>query len=55
MKEFKQIHGTQPKVEPIELNYDTVYIRDNIVRDGNGWVYDEKQYDLKEYLSLIIP
>lgn len=55
MIEYKQIHGTQEKVEPIEMNYNTIYIRNNIKQDEEGWVYDEIQMSLQEYLSQIIP
>lgn len=55
MKIFKQVHGSQEQVLPIEINVDTVYIRDNIEKTEDGWVYDEKQLSLNEYFRQIIP
>lgn len=63
MQEFKNVHGTQTKVDGIEFNVDTIYIRTNIRRekeiDGitqkeyEFWVYDEKQYSYNEYLEVL--
>lgn len=60
MLHIKQVHGTQEKVLPLELNVDTVYIRDNITQqiDEEGklfWEYDEKQLTFEEYFRQIIP
>ena len=63
MQEFKNVHGTQEKVDGIEFNVDTIYIRTNIRREnGNDpitqdyieyWVYDEVQYTFNEYLEVL--
>lgn len=58
MREFKSIRGSQEtKPNKLEVNVDTVYIRENIVyieeEEFSGWEYDEKQYGLKEYIELI--
>lgn len=58
MREYKKVRGTQ-NVMPgeIEVNVDTVYIRSNVQPvksdDFSGWEYDEKQYDIKEYIAFI--
>lgn len=54
------VHGTQEKVLPLELNVDTVYLRKNIVRlkdaeDREYWQYDETQMSLIEYFRQVIP
>lgn len=61
MQEFKNVHGTQLKVEGIEFNVDTIYVRTNIRREKETinnkevefWVYDEKQYTFNEYLEVL--
>ena len=60
MIELKGVKGTQLKVPKLEVNVDTVYIRDNIIEkqdeDGNKyWEYDEIQLTLAEYFKSIIP
>lgn len=55
MKKITQVHGTQEKVLPLEINVDTVYIRENIQPDEEGWVYDETQMTLLEYFRQNIP
>ena len=53
MKIFKNVKGSMPTVPNIEVNVDTVYIRENIKKieteDFNGWEYDEIQMTLREY------
>lgn len=57
MKKIMQVHGTQDKVLPLEINVDTVYIRTNIQRDEDNecWVYDETQMSLLEYFRQSVP
>ena len=60
MIELKGVRGTQIKVPTLEVNVDTVYLRDNIIEkydeDGNKyWEYDEIQLTLSEYFKNIIP
>ncbi len=63
MKELKGVQGTQAKVEEIEFNVDTIYIRSNIQKKikideqtqekKEYWQYDEKQYSFNEYVALL--
>ncbi len=57
MKLFKKVRGSQEAVPKIEVNVDTVYIRDNIISisedDFNGFEYDEIQYKKNEYIETI--
>lgn len=63
MQEFKNVQGTQTKVDGIEFNVDTVYVRTNIRREKEidettkqeyeFWIYDEKQYTYNEYLEFL--
>ena len=63
MKEYKNVQGTQTKVDGIEFNIDTIYIRTNIRREKEVnpitkkeyeyWLYDEKQYTFNEYLEVL--
>ena len=63
MKEYKNVQGTQDKVDGIEFNVDTIYIRTNIRREkevdqttqqeSEFWVYDEVQYTFSEYLEVL--
>ena len=50
-----RVRGTQKQVKQIEVNVDTVYIRNNITRinedDFKGWEYDETTCDVKEYVE----
>lgn len=60
MKTIKNVQGTQTTVPALEINVDTVYKRDNIIKltDENGryyWQYDETQMTLNEYFKTIIP
>jgi len=56
MKIYNNVRGTMSKVPNIEVNKDTVYIRNNIKKIENdnfvGWEYDEVQYEIKEYTEL---
>lgn len=52
------VQGTQENVPKLEINVDTVYIRDNIEQkqdeEGNNyWQYDEIQYSIVEYLKKV--
>ena len=63
MKEYKNVQGTQDKVDGIEFNVDTIYIRTNIrkvkevdpitQKEYEFWVYDEVQYTFNEYLEVL--
>ncbi len=56
MIETKNVRGTQKSVPALEVNIDTVYLRENITaideEDFKGWQYDEKQYSIQEYIKL---
>lgn len=49
--------GTMETVPENEVNIDTVYVRTNIIKveeeDFSGWEYDEAEYSLREYISII--
>ena len=53
MKKYYNVQGSMPTVPYIEVNVDTVYIRENIKKieteDFTGWEYDEIQMTLREY------
>lgn len=54
------VRGTQQTVPKLEINVDTVYIRDNIVEkydeeNNKYWEYDEIQLTFSEYFKRIIP
>ena len=57
MKVYKGVRGTMKEVPNIEVNVDTVYVRDNVVKieeeDFTGWQYDEVQYPLQEYIETL--
>lgn len=57
VKQYLNVRGTQLDVPNLEVNVDTVYIRNNIERIESekftGWQYDEIQYTLREYQELI--
>lgn len=57
MKQYLKVRGSQETVLNLEVNVDTVYIRDNIQRIETemftGWEYDEIQYSLREYQELV--
>ena len=57
---LKGVRGTQQTVPKLEVNVDTVYIRDNIVEkydeeNNKYWEYDEIQLTFSEYFKRIIP
>lgn len=51
------VRGTQNEVIPVEVNVDTVYVRQNIRRIEEdrfiGWEYEEEQIDKNEYIARI--
>lgn len=57
------IHGSMDSVPLCEVNVDTVYLRENVVRvdideqDGqsafHGWKYDETQLTYGEYIDIL--
>lgn len=57
MKIFKNVRGSMDKVPSVEVDVDTVYIRNNIEKvdeeDFKGWEYDEVQYDKDSYIEQI--
>ena len=57
MKIFQNIRSTAKNVPSIEVNVDTVYVRNNIKRveemEFSGWEYDEIQYKKDNYIELI--
>lgn len=57
---YEKVHGTQDFIEPIEINVDTVYKRNNIkqIKNAEGnlvWEYDEIQMSIEEYLKEAVP
>ena len=52
-----KVRGTMKEVPSIEVNIDTVYVRNNIKRveemEFSGWEYDEIQYDKDSYIEQI--
>ena len=60
MIKIEKVQGSQNEVPKLEINIDTVYLRNNIVKknddEGNSyWEYDEIQMTLNEYFKKIIP
>ena len=60
MIQLKSVKGTQLYVPRIEINIDTVYIRENIKEkydeeNNRYWEYDETQLSIPEYFKSIIP
>ena len=57
MKIFQNVRSTAEYVPSIEVNIDTVYVRNNIKRveevEFSGWEYDEIQYDKDSYIEQI--
>lgn len=53
------VRGTQKEIPELEINVDTVYIRENIHQitkdEKTFWEYDEKQLSILEYLKDIVP
>lgn len=55
MKHYPNIHGSQPEKPPeidTQSSPTTVYIRENIRKEGEFWVYDEIQYTTQEFIQL---
>ena len=57
MKIFQGVRSTAKQVPYIEVNKDTVYVRNDIKRveedEFEGWQYDEIQYGLQEYIESL--
>ena len=57
MKVYKGVRGTMNEVPNIEVNVDTVYVRNNVVKieeeDFTGWQYDEIQYNKNNYIEQL--
>lgn len=57
MKIFKNVRSTSEYIPSIDVNIDTVYVRNNIERieevEFSGWEYDEIQYDKNSYIEQI--
>lgn len=51
------IRGTMNTVPEVEINFNTVYVRTNIIRveedDFSGWQYDETEYTQSEYIDVL--
>lgn len=51
------IRGTMNIVPEVEINFNTVYVRTNIVRveedEFSGWQYDETEYTQSEYIDVL--
>lgn len=60
-KFFGLVFGSQPEQpKALEVNVDTVYVRNNIERvvakdegEFEGWQYEETQYNLKEFQEAV--
>ena len=55
MKHYTDVYGSQPEKPPeidTQSSPTTVYIRENIRRAGDFWVYEETQYTTREYIQL---
>ena len=57
MKIFKGVRSTAEHIPSIDVNTDTVYVRNNIERieevEFSGWEYDEIQYKKDTYIEQI--
>lgn len=57
MKIFQKVRSTAKQVPYVEVNKDTVYVRNDIERveevDFSGWEYNEVQYGLQEYIEKL--
>ena len=57
MKIYQNVRSTAEHIPSIEVNIDTVYVRNNIKRveemEFSGWEYDEIQYDKDSYIEQI--
>lgn len=55
MKIFQKVRSTAKQVPYVEVNKDTVYVRNDIERveevEFSGWEYNEVQYNLQEYIE----
>ena len=51
------VRGTMNTVPEVEINFNTVYVRTNIVRieedEFSGWQYDETEYTQSEYIDIL--
>ena len=51
------IRGTMNIVPEVEINFNTVYVRTNIIQveedDFSGWQYDETEYTQSEYIDVL--
>lgn len=51
------IRGTMNTVPEVEINFNTVYVRTNIIQveedDFSGWQYDETEYTQSEYIDVL--
>lgn len=55
MKRYTNVHGSQIERPPeidTQSSPTTVYVRENIRREGEFWVYDETQYSPQEFIQL---
>ena len=55
MKRYTDVHGSQIERPPeidTQSSPTTVYVRENIRREGEFWVYDETQYSPQEFIQL---
>lgn len=55
MKRYTDVHGSQMERPPeidTQSSPTTVYVRENILREGEFWVYDETQYSPQEFIQL---
>jgi len=55
MKRYTDVHGSQMERPPeidAQSSPTTVYVRENIRREGEFWVYDETQYSPQEFIQL---
>ena len=57
MKLFNKVRGSMETVPNVEVDRDTVYVRNNIIaidtEDFKGWQYDEIQYKKDEYTEFL--
>ena len=51
------VRGTMNIVPEVEINFNTVYVRTNIIRveedEFSGWQYDETEYTQSEYINVL--
>ena len=55
MKRYTDVHGSQIERPPeidAQSSPTTVYVRENIRREGEFWVYDETQYSPQEFIQV---